>query len=148
MNPTPITQKSQSKVNVTATDLFILLGFLIIFLILFFSNYIIDFANNTGQQLAESRSISKSMADLSIEIDKINIDTSILNNQFLRSVSALPAYPLDINALNFGKANPFTGNNIVVATTTNVVGGARYTSQTSTSTGVITTTPAATSTRR
>lgn len=141
--------KSKNKVNITTKDLVILLIFALIYLGLFFSDTIIDYTNNTGDQLTESRKISKLMADLSVEIDKINIDTSILNNQFLRSVTSLPTYPLDVNLLNFGKNNPFTGSNIVVATSSaGVVGGVRYTSQTSTTTGSVITTPIATSTAR
>lgn len=140
MNPVSNIEKTQQKVQLTYKDLFISAFLLLIVVGLFFSDSLIDLANNSNGQLEESRKISKSMADLSVEIDRINIDTSILNNQFLRSVSPLPAYPLDTNSLNFGKANPFTGSNIVVATTTEVYGGARYSSQTSTSTGVIATT--------
>jgi hypothetical protein len=149
MNPkTNTPTKTKIKVDITARDLIILLFFIAIAATLYFSDSLIGYANTTSPQLEESRRISKEMADLSLEIDKINIDTQVLNSQFLQSVSALPSYPLDNSSLNFGKTNPFTGSNVVVATSSGVVAGVRYTSQTSTSTSVITTSPTATSTRR
>lgn len=143
-----IQNKDKNRVNITMSDLMIAILFLITVIGLYFSDSIISYAADTDEQLTESRRVSRSIAALTLEIDKINLDVSILNNQFLRSVTSFPTYQLDTNSLNFGKPNPFTGNNVVVASTTNVLGGVRYSSQTSTSTGIITTTPTATTTRR
>jgi hypothetical protein len=147
---TPVTP-TNIKVNITAYDLFIILFFVAAFGLVFFSSYFIDAAKVVGQELEDSRKVSKSMADLSIEIEKLNLNTDILNSQFLRNVTSMPTYPLDGSSIsNFGKPNPFTGSfkTVVGTSTDNVVGGIRYTSQTNASTSAITTTPVTTTNTR
>jgi hypothetical protein len=141
---------SKATVKITAYDLFMILFFVIAFGAVLFSGYFIDAAKAVGQELEDSRKVSKSMADLSIEIEKLNLNTDILNSQFLRNLSALPAYPLDGSSIsNFGKANPFSGAfKTVVSSSTSVVGGIRYSSQTDASTSAITTTPVTTNNTR
>jgi hypothetical protein len=146
------TTPTKSTIKITAHDLLIILFFMVAFGLVFSSNYFIGVAKMVGKELEDSRKISKSMSDLSIEIEKLNLNTEILNSQFLRNVTTMPSYPLDSSSIsNFGKLNPFTGSfKTVVGTSTDaVVGGIRYTSQTNASTSAITTTPvSATNNRR
>ena len=137
------------KIELNMRDIMILTIFILISISLYFSDTILSYFNGSDEELSKSREISQSIANLSVEIDKISIDTSVLSNPFLRSVTSLPVYQLDTNSpLVFGKTNPFLGSYVVVATSTNNVGGVRYLNQTAASTTIITTTPTSTSTRR
>lgn len=137
------------KIELNIRDIVILVILILTSLSLYFTDTILSYFNGSDEELSRSREVSQSIANLSVEIDKISIDTSVLNNPFLRSVTSLPVYQLDTNSpLIFGKTNPFVGSYVVVATSTNGLGGIRYTNQTTASTTIITTTPTSTSTRR
>jgi hypothetical protein len=90
-----------------------------------------------GDQIAESQQANQEVTALLLSVDKITFDTSILNSGYLQSLTPFPDFPVDTVTLsNFGKANPFIGNFIVVPdTATSSVGSVIYSSQRSVNNG-------------
>lgn len=107
----------------------------IIFLVLLFGmiyskdlifSYILE---ATGEsQIQESQKATQETATVLLSLDKITFDTSVLNSNYLSSLTPFVNFPIDAAALeNFGKANPFLGNFIVVPTkATTSVGAVVY----------------------
>jgi hypothetical protein len=142
MKENTINKNSIPKVNINAKDLIFTLLFLLAFILVFYADYFIKLANTSSSQLDETRKISKQIAELSLSIDSISLNTDVLRSGFLKSIRPLPIFGLDTqSALIFGKANPFSGNYITVSTTSNIEGGIRYTTQTATGTRSIITVP-------
>ena len=110
-----------------------ILFFIIIFGSIFLKSYIFVFLTSSSgtAEIQASQKASKDTADLLLSLDKITLDTTILNSPYLQSLITLPSFPLDARTLsNFGKANPFFGSFIVVPTSASTsVGAVIYSGQ-------------------
>jgi hypothetical protein len=111
-----------------------LLFLVLIFAMIYFQDFIFDIITTQtgGTEILQSEKATKETADLLISLDKITLDTSVLNSTYLQSLGQLPSFPIDAAALsNFGKANPFLGSFIIVPSrvASSSVGGVVYSNQ-------------------
>ena len=90
--------------------------------------YIIDY---TGQSVIEESSQTTSQTtSLMLSLSKIDFDTAILSLPYIQNLTPFPSYPIDFGISNFGKANPFSGNNtFAVEQATSTTGGIIYSTQ-------------------
>jgi hypothetical protein len=106
---------------------------MILFVLIYTKDSIISFVlDTTGEaQIQETQKTTDNTTKVLLSLDKITFDTSVLNSPYFESLVPFVSYPIDAQTLsNFGKANPFIGNFIVVApTATTTVGGVVYSSQ-------------------
>ncbi len=121
-----------TKINLTFKDYFAILLLIIAICIVYFSDMIIQKIQEMNTSLDSSQKVSQEIAKLVLSLDKISLDTSILNTPYLQNIKILPQFPLDSASPSiFGKPNPFTGNFITVpsAATTTTVGAIQYATQ-------------------
>lgn len=88
-------------------------------------------------QIQDSQQATKETTDLLLSLDKIKLNTSVLQSSYLQSLTKFPSFPIDAQTLsNFGKLNPFLGNFVVVSDkASSSVGAIVYSNQRSTNSG-------------
>jgi hypothetical protein len=119
------------NIKITAKDLVVTMFLISSIALVLYAQFFIDISVASNKTLEETRVVSKRIAELTQSLDSITLNTDILKSGFLKEISNLPDFPIDINgALMFGKKDPFLGGYITVATDTGSTGGIRYTSQT------------------
>lgn len=121
-----------TKINLSFKDYLIILILLLSIVIIYFSEDIISQIKSFDTSVEESQKASADIAKLVLSLDKISLDTSILNLPYLQNVRPLPQFPVDITSPGiFGKTNPFVGslNSSLPAATTTQIGGVQYAAQ-------------------
>ena len=122
-------QKFNIKIGIKESIMLLFFGS--IFVAILYADSIIEILMQQNKEVQESEKVTKQLSDLILEVDKIKLDTKVLNTSFLQNITALPQFQLDANtASNFGKNNPFSGGFTVVSTpASSTVGGVIYSNQ-------------------
>jgi hypothetical protein len=128
-----------SSLKFSSTEIISLIIALTIFISLFFSDTLIAKIVDANDAVKMSQTASKEIADLVLSLDKVSLDTKVLDSQFLNNVEPLPQFPLSTGqAFTYGKNNPFSGAYVVVPqVATGTTGGVIYSIQRATSTAGI-----------
>lgn len=120
------------NLNLKFKDYIAILLIILSILMIYFSDTIIQRISEMDNSIDESQKASAEIAKLVLSLDKISLDTSVLNASYLMNVKTLPQFPLTLSGQGiFGKFNPFLGN-IQISTpqaTTTQVGAVQYATQ-------------------
>jgi predicted PurR-regulated permease PerM len=118
-----------TKINLTFKDYIAIILLIIAICIVYFSDVIIQRIQDLNTGLDNSQKVSQDIAKLVLSLDKISLDTNILNTPYLQNIRPLPQFPMDLlSPFVFGKNNPFSGGFTTVApqATTTSVGAVQY----------------------
>lgn len=122
-----------SNFKMTTSGYFGILFLVLIFSAIFMRDLI--FATITdmtgGNEIVESQVATQETTNILLSLDKIKLDTSVLNSSYLESLIPFANFPTDAQTLsNFGKINPFLGSfTIVSSKATSSVGALIYSNQ-------------------
>lgn len=123
----------QNSFKLTTGSYLGILFFVLMFAAIFMKDTIFDLIiSQTGADTAQqSQQATQKTTDLLLSLDKIKLNTAVLESSYLQSLTTLPSFPVDFQTLsNFGKANPFVGNFIIVPTkASSTVGAVIYSNQ-------------------
>lgn len=121
-----------NKINLKFKDYIAILLFILAICIVYFSEMIIQKIQDMDSGIEDTQKVSQEIAKTVLSLDKISLDTTVLNTVFLQNIRSLPQFPLDLLSPSaFGKVNPFGGNFIIVApqATSSAVGAVQYATQ-------------------
>ena len=81
-----------TNLKINFTTILGLTFLILIFGAIYFEDSIFDLvvSQTGGAQVAQSEAATKDTADLLVSLDKITLDTSVLNSTYLQSLTALP----------------------------------------------------------
>lgn len=130
---------SNTNLKITFSTYLRLTFFLLIFVLILTKDFVFEqiIVFTGSNEIEESQRATAEITNLLLAVDKISFDTKILSSSYLQSLTSMPIFPIDSESLiNFGKANPFIGNFILVnPSTTTAVGGVVYSNQRSLNSG-------------
>lgn len=130
--------QSNIKMNLSFGSIVGLIFFFSLFTAIFFKETVFAWIAPEATEISEGKKASKEIANALLMLDKISLDTSILQSEYFQTIKVLPTFPTDSKTIsNFGKANPFLGNFQIVSApaTTTVVGGVINSTQRSVNNG-------------
>ena len=104
-------KENKTKINLSFGSWLGLIFFLCLFLTMFFREFVFGLLAPAAIEISEGKKASKEVAAAILLLDKITLDTTILQSEYFQNIKILPTFPTDSKTLsNFGKANPFLGN--------------------------------------
>ncbi len=107
--------------------------FISLFVIILFKDTIFEYIlEYTGESsIKESEQATTETTNLILSLEKITFDTKVLSLPYVQGLTTFPSFPADSETLtNFGKSNPFVGNNnFAIEQATSSVGGLVYSVQ-------------------